>query len=751
MMVDGGRVQTIRSWSSDIPAGIVVFLVALPLCLGVALASNVPIVAGILSGIVGGVVVGALSGSHTSVSGPSPGLTAVVALQIATLGSFETFLLAVFVAGVVQVLMGIARIGFVAEFFPTSVIKGLLAAIGVILVLKQLPHLVGLDTDFEGDMAFLQPDNENTFSEIFNMFTNFHTGSMVVGLLSLAFLLMWDSVHFLKKSALPSSLVVVGLGTMVSTVFSSSLLIGPEHRVQAPVLDQWWNIHELLVFPQFAAFDYQVFVMGLTLALIASLETLLNLQAIDKIDPLQRKSPPNRELLAQGAGNMLLGLIGGFPVTSVVVRSSLNVNSGAKSKASTIIHGLLLLVSVLLLPTLLNLIPLSTLAAVLIITGLKLASPGIIRSLWAQGLSQFAPFMITLVAILFTDLLIGVMIGLGASIFFILKNHLKNQTRLEIENHLGHQLQRIILPNQVSFLNKAALAGTLEQLPSKSYVMIDASDTHYIDADVLDMIKDFESSRAYKRGINLSLYGFKPAYELTDSINYVDYTTFELQQNATPNQVLKLLKEGNQRVREGRRIKRDLNRQIEATASGQYPVAVILSCIDSRVPVELVFDLGIGDIFSVRMAGNVVSEKVLGSLEFACAIAGAKLIVVMGHSKCGAVSAALDVHLGTINPAAHHLKHLGSILDEIKHAIRQTDTDDRSIVLEDMIRENVRQSMRAIKQQSSTIANLLAEGRIGMVGCVYDVTTGAADFIDGGVNIKTKVPPYQASILSEVA
>jgi carbonic anhydrase len=720
-----------RSLAHDFSAGLTVFFIALPLCLGVALASNAPIIAGLLSGIVGGAVVGALSKSHTSISGPSAGLTAVIAFQITALGSFEAFLGAVFIAGIVQIMMGMARMGFVAEFFPNSVIKGLLAAIGIILVLKQLPHLVGFDADFEGDMAFLQPDHENTFSEIYKMLTNFHLGSMIVGLLSLCFLLAWDRISALKKSPIPSALVVVVLGMALSAAFSGSLVIGAQHRVDVPIINGIFSLPGLFSFPDWAQINYNVVFAGISIAMISSLETLLNLSAIDKIDPYQRKSPPNRELLAQGIGNMILGLIGGLPTTSAVVRSSVNINAKAQSKLSAIVHGLLLLISVLLLPNVINLIPLSCLAAILIVTGLKLASLKTIRSMWKLGLNQFLPFSLTLLAILFTDLLVGVLIGLAVSIFFILKSNFKHQTRLEIEHHLGYQLQRIILPSQVNFLNKAALARTLENIPQKSHVAIDASDTDYIDADVLDMIKDFESDSSLKRQITLSLLGFKSAYEVSDSINHIDYATFELQQNATPKQVLKLLKEGNQRVRQGRRIKRDLNRQILGTSAGQYPVAVILSCIDSRVPVELVFDLGIGDIFSVRMAGNVVSEKVLGSLEFATALAGAKLIVVMGHTKCGAVSAALDAYQGKLSDEAHTCKHLGCIIDEIKNvAPKVVAGTDRELVLDGMIEKNVLQSIHHIRQKSSVIADLLAKGHIDMVGCIYDVTTGAAHFID---------------------
>jgi carbonic anhydrase/SulP family sulfate permease len=355
---------------------------------------------------------------------------------------------------------------------------------------------------------------------------------------------------------------------------------------------------------------------------------LLSLEAIDKIDPQQRTSPPSRELLAQGIGNVAAGLIGGLPLTSVIVRSSVNINAGGKTKFAAVVHGILLLVSVALLPAWLNAIPLSCLAAILLVTGVKLISPALVKQMWSEGRYQFIPFAATIVAIVLTDLLIGILIGLAVSIGFILNSNMRRPMRRFVEKHLGGDVLHIELANQVSFLNRAALANVLDGVPRGGDVLLNAKNTHYIDPDVLDLIRDFKEQRGPARGVEVSLLGFRRKYELDDQIQYADYSTLELQHALTPQQVLQILKDGHERFRTGRRLTRDLARQVNATANGQHPLAVVLSCIDSRTPAELIFDLGVGDIFSVRIAGNIISRKVLASVEYGCAVAGAKLILV---------------------------------------------------------------------------------------------------------------------------
>jgi carbonic anhydrase/SulP family sulfate permease len=408
----------------DLVAGGVVFLIALPLCLGIALASDAPLFSGLLAGIIGGLVVGSISGSHTSVSGPAAGLTAIVATQIQVLGSFDAFLLAVLIGGILQIVFGIARAGALSAFFPSSVIKGLLAAIGVILILKQLPHLVGHDSDPEGDMAFSQVDDQNTFSEIMLAFAgDVHLGAIVIGVVSITLLVLWTRLRVLKDSGVPAALVVVLVGVAIKLVFDrlgGGWAIESEHLVEVPVAESASEFAGFLTPPDFSQFtNPKVYVAAITIALVASLETLLNLEAVDKLDPRFRNSPPSRELLAQGCGNVVAGLIGGLPVTSVIVRSSVNVSTGANSKWSAIFHGIFLLVCVALLPTYLNLIPYAALAAILLVTGFKLASPQLFAQMWKEGRYQFAPFIITLLSILFTDLLTGILIGLGVALLFI--------------------------------------------------------------------------------------------------------------------------------------------------------------------------------------------------------------------------------------------------------------------------------------------------------------------------------------------
>ena len=725
----------------DLTAGLVVFLVALPLCLGVALASGAPMLSGVLAGIVGGILVGLLSGSQTSVSGPAAGLTAVVAVQIGTLG-FQAFQLAVVIAGLIQIVMGVARAGFIAAFVPSGVIKGLLAAIGVILILKQIPHLLGHDPDPEGDLAFQQPDNHNTFSELAEIIGNIEPGAAAIGLLSIAVLIVWGKWKRLKYSALPAPLVVVLLGVGLSLLFrqlGEPWLIPRSHLVQVPVGNGLAGFFGFLQLPDFSQWSRPaIYTAALTIAAVASLETLLNLEAVDRIDPQRRVSPPNRELVAQGIGNMASGMIGGLPVTSVIVRSSVNINAGGRTKLAAIVHGVLLLVSVVLLPLWLNEIPLSCLAAILLVTGVKLASPALVKQMWNEGRYQFIPFALTVVAIVLTDLLIGILIGLVVSIGFILWSNARRPMHRTLEKHLGGDVVRIELSNQVSFLNRVALERALNEVPRGGHVLLDARSTHYIDPDVLGLIREFKEQTGPARGVEVSLLGFRSKYELEDQIQYVDYSSRELQSALTPEQVLQILKDGHARFRSGQRLTRDLGRQLNATADGQHPLAVVLSCIDSRTPIESIFDLGLGDILSVRIAGNVTGPRVLGSVEYGCAVAGAKLILVMGHTRCGAVSAAVGL-IGSTQSAAEATgcQHIDHIVREIQQAIdpltcRGIDRlppTEREAFVSSVARRNVSQVVATMLRESRTLDGLIREGRIAVVGAMYDVVTGDIDFL----------------------
>ncbi|MBI2825253.1 MAG: bifunctional SulP family inorganic anion transporter/carbonic anhydrase [Planctomycetia bacterium] len=738
-------VATLRSPTrvlSDLTAGAVVFLVALPLCLGVALASDAPLFSGVLAGIIGGILVGSLSGSNASVSGPAAGLSAIVAAQVALLGSFEAFLLAMIVGGLLQIGLGMARAGFIAAFFPSSVIKGLLAAIGAILILKQIPHVLGHDTDPEGDMGFQQPDHETTFSEFGQLLGDLHPGAATIGLLSILLLVVWQRAKPLKKSIVPAPLVVVLLGVVACLIFQrlgGRWAIAASHLVQVPVAESLSGFLGYLRTPDFTQWaNPAVYTAGVTIAIVASLETLLNLEATDKIDPQQRVSPPSRELLAQGVGNVVGGLLGAIPMTSVIVRSSVNISAGARTKLSAIFHGVLLLVCVLLLPAYLNMIPLSCLAAILLVTGVRLASPVLVRQMWSEGRYQFIPFAVTLVSIVLTDLLIGIAIGLAVSIGFILNSNLRRPLRRTVEKHLGGEVLHIELANQVSFLNRAALEKALRDAPRGAHVLLDAQATDYIDPDILSLIREFKERTAPVRGVQVSLRGFRHKYQLKDEIRFVDYSTRELQGQLSPAQVLQLLKEGNERFRTGRPLWRDLGRQRDAAAKGQHPLAVVLSCIDSRSPTELIFDAGLGDIFSVRVAANVISRKVLGSMEYACAVAQAKLILVVGHTRCGAVTAAVDLACSTQSAEqAMGCQHLGTIVHEIQQSIDSAGCErivhappeKKEAFIDAVARQNVERAVQQIVEKSHTINRLAREGRVVVTGAMYDIRTGKIDFL----------------------
>lgn len=732
----------------DLAAGLVVFLVALPLCLGVALASGAPLFSGVLAGIVGGIVVGLMSGSQTSISGPSPGSTAVVLAQIAILGSFPAFLLAVAIAGVIQIGLGLARAGFIAAFFPSGVIKGLLAAIGVILILKQIPHVLGHDPDPEGDMAFLQPDHRNTFSALVDMVRNVEPSAALIGLASVALLVVWARWRPLKRSFVPAPLAVVLLGIVAGRFFhhlGAPWLLEASHLVQVPVATSLRGFLGFLQSPDLSQWSNPaVYSAAVMIALVASVETLLNLEAVDKIDPRQRTSPPNRELVAQGVGNLLAGAIGGLPIASVIVRSSVNIDAGGRTKLAAVVHGVLLLVSVALLPLWLNLIPLSCLAAILLVTGVKLASPALVRQMWSEGRSQFIPFAVTVVAIVLTDLLVGILVGLAVSLAFILHSNVRRPIRRFVEKHLGGDVLHIELANQVSFLNRAALSKVLDEVPRGGHVLLDAQGTDYIDPDVLDLLRDFKEQTAPARGVEVSFLGFRDRYQLVDQIQYVDYATRDLQAAATPSQVLQILKDGNERFRTGRRLTRDFGRQVDATAGGQHPLAVVLSCIDSRSPAELIFDLGVGDIFNVRIAGNSAGPKVLGSVEYACAVAGAKLILVLGHTRCGAVTAAVNLFPAMEKASeATGCQHVGDVVRDIQQSIdaaacpdleRSTGGEKDSFV-DAVARRHVTRVVEEMTRQSGTLDLLAREGRVAIVGAMYDVATGDIEFLTASVGV----------------
>lgn len=526
----------------DLPAGLVVFLIALPLCLGIALASGAPLMSGLIAGIIGGLVVGALSNSHTSVSGPAAGLTAVVLVAIQQLGGFQPFLMAVVMAGALQVALGFARAGTIANYFPSNVIKGMLTAIGIIIIMKQIPHAVGYDKDAEGDFSFFEQGGSNTFLSVWDAITSFiHPGATLVALVSMGIMILWEK-PFIKNRVkfVPGALVAVLAAVFMSEglqLLGGPWVIATEHLVNIPVADSAEAFWAQFVFPDFSRWaDPKIFSVAVTIAIVASVETLLCLEAVDKLDPQMRTSNPNRELKAQGIGNMISGLIGGLPITSVIVRSSANVNAGARSKASTILHGGLLLTCMLLIPGLLNRIPLAALAAVLILTGYKLAKISIFREMWNNGKYQWWPFIITVVAVVFTDLLTGVGIGLTVGVFAILRGNMKNAYFFHREDYKEGEIIYIKLAQEVSFLNKAAIKLTLDHLPSNSKVTIDAGETAYIDFDVLETIREFVKEKAPMRNIQLVLTGFKDKYKFWEA-DFVHSEPEEPSNRQTPERV----------------------------------------------------------------------------------------------------------------------------------------------------------------------------------------------------------------------
>ncbi len=508
---------------NDLPASIVVFFVALPLCLGIALASGAPLFSGLIAGIIGGIVVGGLSGSNIGVSGPAAGLAAIVLTAIGTLGGYQNFLVAVVLGGAIQLLLGFLKAGVIGYYFPSSVIKGMLTGIGIIIILKQIPHFFGYDAEPEGADSFVSASGENTFSAIFHIFDNLIIGSMIIGIIGLAIILFWDNIlakksKFFKVLQGPLVAVVLGIVFYVLTKSSETLSIAQSHLVSVPVPEDASSFLAQFSFPNFAAItNPDVWVVAFTIALVASLETLLCVEATDKLDPHKNVTPTNRELLAQGTGNILSGLIGGLPITQVIVRSSANIQSGGRTKLSAIIHGFFLLISVILIPRLLNMIPLSVLAAILLVVGYKLAKPKLFAQMYKMGWKQFVPFIVTVVGIVFTDLLIGISLGLAVGIVVILIKSYQNSHFLHIEDKSnGKHKIKMTLAEEVTFFNKGAILKELDSLPVDTYLELDVRKTRYLDNDIIEILDDF-AFKAKERNIDIKLISERGTVENPES------------------------------------------------------------------------------------------------------------------------------------------------------------------------------------------------------------------------------------------
>lgn len=496
-----------KEFKSDFMASIVVFFVALPLCLGIALASGAPLFSGIISGIVGGIVVGIASGSQLGVSGPGAGLAVIVFTAINTLGSWPAFLLAVILAGIIQIIMGYARAGFIAYFFPSSVIKGMLAGIGLLIILKQIPHALGYDNDLVGGLSDFQTDGETTFITISNAFSLFTPGAILISTLSLAVLIFWETVLTKKHKVfqlIQGPIVVVLMGIVIHLLFQSNILnfsLAPEQLVELPVANNLIEFLKQFTLPDFSAISrLQVWKTAVVLAIVASLETLLCVEATDKLDPFKRVTPTNRELKAQGLGNILSGLCGGLPITQVIVRSSANITFGGKTKLSTIMHGIFLLISAATIAKFLNLIPLSSLAAILIMVGYKLAKPVLFQRLYQLGSEQFIPFIATVMGILATDLLKGICIGMAFGIFYTLRQSYNNAYYMKdtIIKENEHAIHHLVLAEEVSFFNKASIIQALDAMPPYSKVIIDCSNSKSIAYDVVEYIRDYKVNAKLK-------------------------------------------------------------------------------------------------------------------------------------------------------------------------------------------------------------------------------------------------------------
>ncbi len=729
-IIDNINPGVLSNLKYDFTAGFVVFLVALPLCLGIALASGAPLYSGLIAGIIGGLIVTLISDSQLGVSGPAAGLTVLVFAFIQDLG-FEAFLLAVIIAGLLQILLGLLKAGIIGYYFPTSVITGMLSGIGIILILKQIPHAFGYDLDFEGDQAFLQQDDYSTISELSHMLSAIEPGAIIISSVCLSILLFWE-LPWIKQNRvlnrINGSVIAVVAGVLLNLLLESFYpqfaLLG-EHLVQIPISDNYNDFFGQFSFPEFSQLNNpKLYIAAATIAVVASLETLLCVEATDKIDPYRRITPTNRELIAQGVANTVSGLIGGLPVTQVIVRSSANIQSGGKTKASAFIHGLLLLIAVILIPGLLNLIPLSSLAAVLLVVGYKLAKPDVFKKMYLAGWYHFIPFLITIVGLVFTDLLTGIAIGFAAALFSILLENYK--TTFYMQETIDGKKTFLRLSENVTFLNKANIMKMLNAIPENSEVTIDAKRTRYIDYDVYEVFNNF-SAEADLKNIKLTTMNLNSHGIIEPMQSELAYTK-ETRDSLTPEMALVTLKVGNQRFVNNLNSNRNLLQQANETRTGQFPIAIILSCIDSRTSVELIFDLGLGDVFSARIAGNIVDDNILGSMEFACKLAGSKLIVVLGHSHCGAIKGAC---------ANVQLDHLTGLLQCIKPAVdsirsenpEQACVDDASF--EHMVAErNVTRMVQQIRTQSPVLAEMENNGEIDICGGMHDIETGQVKFYD---------------------
>jgi len=587
---------------------------------------------------------------------------------------------------------------------------------------------VGYDKDAEGEFSFFQPDGENTFSELIQMLNYLTPGAMIVSFSSILILLYWDKIPFKTLKQIPGSLVVVFISVLMNAffkVFLPDLYIQPEHLVNLPD----FSFQDLSSYIHMPTVEFLqiglVWKVAFTLAIVASIETLLNIEGVDKIDPHKRRTPPNRELFAQGIGNFFAGLLGGIPITSVIVRSSVNIQSGNETKLSSIFHGIFLMLSVVFLGSILNLIPLAALAAILLLTGYKLAKISLFKEMYASGMNQFIPFVATIIAIIFTDLLIGVFIGLIISMGFIMKSSFTHPFAIERNSFAIGDVYTLDLVDELTFMHKAALKKSLWSIPPQTRLQIDASRTRYLDVDIAEIFKDFQSTYAPEHQIKINISGSKSTIELKNQSEFKNVVGHETQEKLSPDDIIKILKDGNKRFIDNLKFNHHLLQQVNETSENQYPLAIILSCIDSRTSAELIFDLGLGEIFSCRIAGNVLNEDILGSMEFACKIAGTKVIVVLGHTNCGAIKGACNhVEMGNLS---NIIKKIEPVISDVK---RLNPNISPELFVEAVAEENVKHVMKQIPVQSPILSQMIHFQEIKLVGGVYNIQTGQVQFFE---------------------
>jgi carbonic anhydrase len=698
----------------DLSAGLVVFLVALPLCIGIAFASGAPISSGILAGIVGGIIVTLVSNSPLSVSGPAAGLTVVVLTAISELGSFEIFLLAVLVAGVIQLIFGFIKAGVIGSFFPSSVIKGMLAAIGLILVIKQIPHALGYDLDYEGNMHFYESQQNNALAELFQALGRITPGALVLSVFSIALILLWDKLNLTKKTYVHGSFVVVVLSIVINMLFESFfpvLHITNEHLVQLAATPGFAAFVDGFTLPDFSAINNPaVYIIGFKIALIASLESLLAIDAVDKLDPKKRHTPKNLELKAQGAGNIVSALIGGLPITSVIVRSSANIDAGARSKMSALFHGVFLLLAVVFIPGLINKIPLAALAAILILVGYKLAKVSLFTEQYKKGWEQFLPFVVTVIAVLMTDILVGIAIGTAVSVFFILRRNILNPYVYNKQDSNYGIRVRIDLAEEVSFLNKASILYKLNKVPTNAHVIIDGSKSKFIDQDILEIIEDFKIN-AVSKNIKVEIVDVDDRYELVENeeLDRIIQQDYE-----------RLFANNRTWVKEKLSVDSSYFRKL---AMGQSPKFLFIGCSDSRITANEMTGTDAGEMFVHRNIANLVVDtdfNLMAVMQYSIEVLKVHHVIVCGHYGCGGVKAAIDgQYHGLIDNWLRNIKKVYRLYQNQLDPILDEEEKHRKLV-ELVVREQVYNVY-----MTSIVQKALKKGaNIQVHGWVYDISEG---------------------------